>query len=520
MFKKGILPKGQPMRKELVWTPKAKILWLVAMVIYHAVAILIGWVLYKQAHLSGGLAVLIILALTYLFAVAFFVFLTITAWLLFPVDWMMKKNVINRAKRKIADLPNLKIIAIAGSYGKTSMKEVLKEVLSVKYKVLSTPESVNTPVGIARWILQKFDQTLEVAVVEMGEHYRGDIKFLCQITRPDVVVVTGINEAHLERLKNLDATIATIFEAAENAKDKSLLVMNADDKNILNNYKKYSGNKKLAFYGKLNNALTNFQISDFSFDQEGKGIKFNMQEAGQPLGEFCMSLLGQYGAGLAMAAAVVGSRLGLSMEQIKEGLKNVKPIEHRLQPIFSTNNLLVIDDSYNGNPDGVREAINVLSQFKERRKVYITPGLVETGEKAGEIHREIGKQLATVADVIILVKNSVTPWIELGVRDAVIASPNASDPFDFTQGQPEQSRMAEGAAISSKKKIASPFAKASDFAKATSDKSEDRSDALVMTRGPEILWYNSAQEAHDNLKNILKPNDVILFQNDWGDQYI
>ena len=108
------------------------------------------------------------------------------------------------------------------------------------------------------------------------------------------------------------------------------------------------------------------------------------------------------------AAIKIAESLGMSSEEILKGIANIKPVEHRLQPIKSAGGVLVIDDAYNGNPAGVAEAIKVLSRFENRRKLFITPGLVETGKATAEIHRKIGQQLAGVADVVILIKNSVT----------------------------------------------------------------------------------------------------------------
>ena len=120
---------------------------------------------------------------------------------------------------------------------------------------------------------------------------------------------------------------------------------------------------------------------------------------------------------------------------------------------------MIIDDSYNGNPDGVEEAINTLSQFKQRRKIYVTPGLVEMGKKTAEIHYNIGNKLAKVADLVVLIKNSVTPHIAHGLKDG---------------GLDEN----------------------------------------------KIVFYESADQAYKNLNKIVKSGDVVLLQNDWPDNYL
>jgi UDP-N-acetylmuramyl pentapeptide synthase len=136
----------------------------------------------------------------------------------------------------------------------------------------------------------------------------------------------------------------------------------------------------------------------------------------ESVGEIEIGLLGEYALGDVDAAVKIGKSLGMADEDIKRGIANIKPVEHRLQPIKSAGDILVIDDAYNGNPDGVREAIKVLSRFVNRRKVVITPGLVEMGKSAAEVHRAIGKELAGVADVVILIKNSVTGFIAEGIQ--------------------------------------------------------------------------------------------------------
>ncbi|MDE2312046.1 MAG: UDP-N-acetylmuramoyl-tripeptide--D-alanyl-D-alanine ligase, partial [Patescibacteria group bacterium] len=343
----------------------------------------------------------------------------------------------------------LRIIGVAGSYGKTTMKEVLQKVLSTKYKVLSTPESVNTPVGIARFVLNKVDEQCQVLILELGEHYRGDIKALCQIAPLDVSVITGINEAHLERLGSLDNVVATIFEAAEFGKNDALVVLNADDKLVAANYKKFI---------KPTQRMEKYQISDI---QDSKFSAAGLGWTGKVNGvEVEIRLLGEYALADASAAVTVGKHLGLSDQEICMGLLAVRPVEHRLQPMPSAANVLVIDDSYNGNPAGAAEAVKVLERFLGRRKIYLTPGLVETGTAAPAVHREIGRRLAGVADVVILIKNSVAGYIEEGIKQQAIGN------------------------------------------------------------RPQIIWFAGAPAAHEGLKDIVKSGDVVLLQNDWGDQYL
>jgi UDP-N-acetylmuramoyl-tripeptide--D-alanyl-D-alanine ligase len=232
---------------------------------------LISWWLYRTALENKAAVVAVFVGGVVMFEFIAPVFLSLATVLLWPVDWAVKKVLVMRAKAKISDYTTpsasaatpplqegstagLTIIGIAGSYGKTTMKEVLAAVLSSKFKVIATPESVNTPVGIARWVLKKLDvpssvakatsspkgeEGTEIAIIEMGEHYRGDVEDICEIARPDIAVVTGINEAHLERMKKMDVIITTIFEIVSKAKAGALVVLNGDDKQVMEHYKEF-----------------------------------------------------------------------------------------------------------------------------------------------------------------------------------------------------------------------------------------------------------------------------------------
>lgn len=406
--------KGVPrthLRKKLVWTGKMILIAAITL------SLIIG-----SAYIFSA----------FIFVFAFYVsyiLIVVVVILLAPFDFFLKKTRIAEAKNKLSRFPKLRIVGIAGSYGKTTMKEVVSTILAQKYHVVKTPENINTPLGIADLILKKIDEKTEVLVVEMGEYKRGDIKEICSLVKPQIGIITGVNEAHLERMGNLENTVSTIFELAQDMDKDGLLVLNDDCKLIHDNYKKYVAHQQIALYA-----------------NEGES-------------DLKSGLLGRYAKGVLQAAEAVGHKLGLSDEQIRVGASLIKPLPHRLEPIEGTQGVLVIDDSYNGNSEGVKEAIHLLSTYTDRRKVYVTPGLVETGERSAEIHKQIGAELSSVANVVILIENSVTPYI------------------------------AEG----------------------------------LMTNGfgkENIRWYKSSESAHADMANIVKPNDVVLFQNDWPDNYI
>ena len=411
---------------------------------------------YGAFYALGAYGTALILVTAYLF---FCVPLSIAVLILSPADSIAKRVIVRRASRALKAHPNVSVVAIAGSYGKTTMKSVLASVLKRKLRVVVTPDSFNTPLGIARTILKELTNETDVVILEFGEHYTGDLAFLAHNFPPDITIVTGINEAHLERFKTLDRLIDGIFEAVRGTKQDGLVVLNADSPLVMEHFKEHIGSRETAMYSAENAHRAMHRVVSRTLIEDGSGQRFTLEKAGDGTVDVEMKLLGGYVPGVASATLIVGDRFKLSETESVLGLTNALPVPHRLEPIRTNPDVLVIDDSYNGNPEGVRYAIELLQEFTSRRKVYVTPGLVEGGVKIVGMHQNIGMQLAGVADVVILVKNSVTPYIEGGL-------------------------------------LAKSFKK----------------DA--------IFWFNSAREAHSKLKEIVKKGDVVLFQNDWPDNYL
>ncbi len=436
-------------RTALRWTPKIMAVTLVACGL-------------SALFVVGAIALLgIALGLLALMVVygAFFAPLAAAVLILSPLDALAKRSVATRASLYLRKFPRITVIAIAGSYGKTTMKHVLAEVLQKKKKVVVTPDSFNTPLGISRTILHEVSADTDVLILELGEHYPGDLAFLTGKFPPDITIVTGINEAHLERFKTMEALTKGIGEAMVGTKSSGLIVLNADSEQLMQNFATYVKGQEIAFFSSHSNPKSTLQVSHHVYHSDGTGQGFALVEKGIPQANISISLLGGYTPGIASAVFMIGRRLGLTASDVEEGLALVKPVPHRLEPIRTNPSVLVIDDSYNGNPEGVRHAIETLARFKERRKVYVTPGLVEGGVRTVGLHKDIGASLAKVADIVVLIRNSVTPYIEGGL-------------------------------------LAKGFKKG------------------------HIYWFDTAADAHAHMKEIVRPGDVVLFQNDWPDNYL
>ncbi|PIT94169.1 hypothetical protein COU00_00645 [Candidatus Falkowbacteria bacterium CG10_big_fil_rev_8_21_14_0_10_43_11] len=442
-------------RQELIWTGKILAICFISAGLFLLLTVFI-WNTAGRENLFWFCA---LFAVAVLLSYNFFGFLAALAVLiLWPADLAAKEFILFLAKNKANKYSNLTVIGITGSYGKTTIKEVLAGILAEKFKVLKSEENKNTALGIARLILNELDESVDVLILEMGAYRRGDIKKLCRIIQPNFSVLTGINESHLERFGSLENTVKAKFEIIANVNKDAKIILNADDERVVKNYQRFLGGRQTFFYGAAYNYLRDYQISNRKFFTDGSGQSAELSGLA-PIGLIKTPFLGEYIFGDIIAGIIIARELGLTVEQIRRGISRLKPIEHRLQSIKGKNDVLVIDDSYNGNSNGVKEAIKTLANFKNRRKIYITPGLVETGGKIKEAHYNIGKQLSKVADKVILIKNSATPHIEQGLLE---------NGFDKKN----------------------------------------------------IICFDGAASAHAGIKNITKAGDVVLFQNDWPDNYL
>lgn len=435
-------------RQEAVWTAKMRIITLLGALL-GATAVGAGYAAY------GAYGALLIGIACYALAPLILAAATAIVW---PIDRIGKELIIRKARAKLALFPKVKIIGITGSYGKTTMKEAVASILKEKYSVLSSPASVNTPIGIARMILEKLGRETEMLVVEMGAHRQGDIRDLCAITRPDVAVVTGINEAHLERFGSIEKTKAAKFEIADCAKPGATLVLNADDKRVREEYGRHSAGKKVAFYSASKNPLAKYETANIGWSKDGLETSFELKDKDGVKYRLSVPLVGGYAPGTVAGAVEVAERCGMTEAEIARGAAMIRPIPHRLEPFMASGNVLVIDDSYNGNADGAREAMRVLARFPDRRKIYCTPGLVETGSATHAVHEGLGMQLAGIADVVILIENEATKSMKKGLEAG-----------GFTKDM--------------------------------------------------IMTFETGNAAHAALPGILRDGDVILFQNDWPDNY-
>lgn len=314
-------------------------------------------------------------------------------------------------------------IAVAGSYGKTTMKEILTTVLAEGKRVAATPGNKNVAAAHYQFAKSlKGDE--EVLIIELGEGRPGDVKQFGDTLQPDIAVITGIAPAHLDHYSSVRQAGEDIFSLGDVVKPDNMYV-NAESPDasmfIRDNYVLF--NKK---------SVGDWKVSDSKLTIHG--TKFTLAKGSQKI-NLSTGLLGSHLVGVASAGAVIASKLGLTVKQVELGLSKTTPYEHRMQP-YQLGGAWVIDDSYNGNLEGIKAGTELLASLSAKRKIYVTPGLVDQGQDTKVIHHKAGELIATAKpDVVVLMKNSVTSSIADGLRSAGFTGELLiqTDPLKFYQ---------------------------------------------------------------------------------------
>jgi UDP-N-acetylmuramoyl-tripeptide--D-alanyl-D-alanine ligase len=408
-------------RGQLHYTSKAKIIlalaWLTLLSGCALVAVLLLHSVVTHNLIMGLVSALLLLVLPLVLAYVIVVPLFFIEVL---IQNPIQRKMISDAKQIIAQHPALKI-AVVGSYGKSTAKEVLKTVLSQGKKVAATPGNMNTMIGISRFA-KTLDGDEEVIILELGEEKVGDIKQLCALTVPDMGIITGINEAHLSSFGTIENTISTIFELQDYLGGKTLY------KNLESALVDSKTNQDDIF-AYSNKGVNGWRISNVKV--EITGTSFSAKKGAKVISAHT-GLLGQHNLGILAVAISIADSLGMTKAQITKGLDLTVPYEHRMEA-RPLGDAWIISDTYNGNSEGVKVGLNLLKQLDAKRKVYVTPGLVDQGDKTQEIHENIGRQIAEVADVVVLMNNSVTDYISTGLRDGKYAGSLliVDDPLEF-----------------------------------------------------------------------------------------
>lgn len=311
-----------------------------------------------------------------------------------PVEKMIRAGFIRDAKRIIKANDKLRIIGITGSYGKTSTKYFLARILEERYNLTYTPGSFNTPMGVVRTIRERLKPSDEIFICEMGAKNIGDIKEICDIVHPSLGIITSVGPQHLETFKTIENVAKTKFELADEVnRNGGKVYVNADSSAALEKASEYD----CITYGTGDAELNVSNISCNRF-----GSTFTVKYKGEQL-VLSTKVLGVHNVLDVAGAVAVAIDLGVEARDIKYAVERIKPVEHRLEIKPFVNGSVLIDDAYNSNPAGSAEAVNVLASFDGMKRIIVTPGMVELGEKEYECNRELGRHAANMLDELIFV---------------------------------------------------------------------------------------------------------------------
>ncbi len=277
-----------------------------------------------------------------------------------PLAVILRNRLIKMAKYKRARFKKLLVIGITGSYGKTSTKEFLATILAERFKVLKTKEHQNSEVGISQCILDELWPEHEIFVCEMGAYNRGGIKLLCDIARPKIGILTGINEQHMATFGSQENIIKAKYELIESLPAEGTAFFNVNNQYCVDLYQKTKINKVLY----------------------GQGARSAEEE----------NLAG---------AKAVARLLGLSETEIDRGCQKIEPWQTGRRVKKGVNGIDVIDATYSANPTGVIADLEYLEKWSGK-KVIVMPCLIELGKASKEVHRKIGRKIAEVCDLAII----------------------------------------------------------------------------------------------------------------------
>ena len=340
--------------------------------IYYQLFFLIYRNLLRIVKIEGKLVFTLFLVLLILYYLSPLIVSFVTllfSLLLLPI----KKYIIFLAKKKLENYSNVVVVGVTGSYGKSGTKNIISEVLSLKYKVVKTPANVNTQIGTAKTILQSVKADTQFFVVEMGAYRIGEIKAICSLVNPKTAVITGINSQHLSLFGSMTNILKAKYELIKALPDSGAVFFNAKNNYSLSLYKKTRIKQSFLY-----------------------GIKTD---------EFLEAV---------DAGVLVGKYFQVPTGKMKKILPKLKKLLD-LKRIKNKNGLIIFDDSYSANPNGFDKALKVISVYK-RKKLVITPGIIDLGNSSNKIHRLLGKQMSETADKIVITNRNFYDQILSAVK--------------------------------------------------------------------------------------------------------
>ena len=394
-------------KKELVWTDRVKRLTVTALVIF----LLLG---------------AIDLAILPLYVIAMPYAVMALAAINSPIEKRISQWYVDDAKRILHENSHIRVIGLTGSYGKTSTKYFLNQLLSVKYNVYMTPGNYNTTLGVTRAIREGLKPTHEIFLCEMGARHVGDITELCEFVHPDMGIVTSIGPQHLETFGSQQNIINEKLALYRATKDKGGAFLNFDSPLISEG--SYEG--KVTLYGTAESCgYRGGEVRVGAF-----GSEFTVTTPSGEMATFKTRLLGRANVQNLIGAIAVANTLGIPMKSLVPAVRALESVPHRLCLINGGADTWFIDDAYNSNPEGSKVALETLSKCEGMTRIVLTPGMVELGELEHQLNAEMGTYAASCCDYAVLVDKKRGEDIKRGLLEGGFPSERIFHTDTFTKG--------------------------------------------------------------------------------------
>lgn len=336
------------------------------------------------------------------------------AALMYPVETTIQRGFKRQARQTLRERQDLSVIGITGSYGKTSTKFILAELLRQKYNVYATPSSYNTPMGLCLAINEHLRPEHQVLVLEYGVRYPGDVDELCNIAQPDTSIVTTVGVAHLETMGTIDRIAEEKGRLVERTRPNGPVVLNVDDPRVQAMAEKAQG----PIWRVSVEGHSDADISAHNIRYDTSGTSFDVTDDTGAVAAFQTKLLGHHNVLNILLSVAAGRSMGLRLRQMAHAAQRIEPIDHRLQ-LRQRGDVTIIDDAFNSNPVGARNAVEILSGMGDGRRVIVTPGMVELGERQWTANEELGAVIAGHdLDLVVLIGDDQTEPIQAGLSAA------------------------------------------------------------------------------------------------------
>jgi len=374
--------------KKPVLTKKAVFLISVALILEISVILILSQIFLFQEITSGSWFAFWLLIFDILTPV-----ITSAIVILFqPLAILGRNQIIKRAIRKREQFKSLLVIGITGSYGKTSTKEFLYAILSEKFNVLKTKEHQNTEIGVSQCVLNDLKPEHQIFIVEMGAYCRGEIKLLCDITKPKIGILTGINEQHMATFGSLENIIKGKYELIESLPKDGIAFFNAQNKYCVELYNKTTSIKKFLY---------------------GENVKI-------------------FGGENLLVAMAVAKELGMTEEEISKAVEKIENKLPGIQQKRGINGLIIFDATYSANPDSVIGHLEYLKTLRQAqgKLVVVMPCLIELGKATIEVHKRIGQKIGEVCNLAIITTKERFKEIKEGAGEKAIFLENPKEIFE------------------------------------------------------------------------------------------